>query len=181
MSIPGTRDFHHGLLATPDTTRPDRLYLGPPLPYFTPPEGLLSSASDPGARVSGRPDPDRPQSARQKEGRPRFTEVGCDTLRVRPGPRSRRPQGRILRARHSPSCGPLAQLAEQQTLNLKVPGSIPGRLTTFCWGKRRFQAGARPRTVCLRWVCSNSVPIFPNTSAHCLQLMPLIGIVRLAC
>ena len=27
--------------------------------------------------------------------------------------------------------GPLAQLAEQQTLNLEVPGSIPGRLTTF--------------------------------------------------
>ena len=27
--------------------------------------------------------------------------------------------------------GPLAQLAEQQTLNLKVPGSIPGRLTIF--------------------------------------------------
>ena len=27
--------------------------------------------------------------------------------------------------------GPLAQLAEQQTLNLRVPGSIPGRLTTF--------------------------------------------------
>ena len=26
--------------------------------------------------------------------------------------------------------GPLAQLAEQQTLNLRVPGSIPGRLTT---------------------------------------------------
>ena len=28
-------------------------------------------------------------------------------------------------------CGPLAQLAEQQTLNLRVEGSIPSRLTTF--------------------------------------------------
>ena len=27
--------------------------------------------------------------------------------------------------------GPLAQLAEQQTLNLRVEGSIPSRLTTF--------------------------------------------------
>ena len=27
-------------------------------------------------------------------------------------------------------CGPLAQLAEQQTLNLRVHGSIPWRLTT---------------------------------------------------
>ena len=27
-------------------------------------------------------------------------------------------------------CGPLAQLAEQQTLNLRVLGSIPRRLTT---------------------------------------------------
>jgi hypothetical protein len=31
----------------------------------------------------------------------------------------------------SPHCGPLAQLAEQQTLNLRVDGSIPSRLTTF--------------------------------------------------
>src|SRR4029077_10222774 len=30
-----------------------------------------------------------------------------------------------------PQCGPLAQLAEQQTLNLRVEGSIPSRLTTF--------------------------------------------------
>jgi hypothetical protein len=28
------------------------------------------------------------------------------------------------------ACGPLAQLAEQQTLNLRVEGSIPSRLTT---------------------------------------------------
>ena len=28
-------------------------------------------------------------------------------------------------------CGPLAQLAEQQTLNLRVLGSIPRRLTRF--------------------------------------------------
>tara|TARA_B100000959_G_C14889563_1_gene586083 strand:+ start:1034 stop:1297 length:264 start_codon:yes stop_codon:yes gene_type:complete len=42
---------------------------------------------------------------------------------------SRRRDDRKERAIHS--CGPLAQLAEQQTLNLKVPGSIPGRLTTF--------------------------------------------------
>ena len=28
-------------------------------------------------------------------------------------------------------CGPLAQLAEQQTLNLRVEGSIPSRLTTL--------------------------------------------------
>ena len=28
-------------------------------------------------------------------------------------------------------CGPLAQLAEQQTLNLRVEGSIPSRLTTY--------------------------------------------------
>src|SRR4051812_34595647 len=32
----------------------------------------------------------------------------------------------VLRA-----CGPLAQLAEQQTLNLRVDGSIPSRLTTL--------------------------------------------------
>src|SRR5687768_7887199 len=29
------------------------------------------------------------------------------------------------------ACGPLAQLAEQQTLNLRVDGSIPSRLTTL--------------------------------------------------
>jgi hypothetical protein len=28
-------------------------------------------------------------------------------------------------------CGPLAQLAEQLTLNQRVPGSSPGRLTTY--------------------------------------------------
>jgi hypothetical protein len=28
-------------------------------------------------------------------------------------------------------CGPLAQLVEQLTLNQRVPGSSPGRLTTF--------------------------------------------------
>ena len=43
----------------------------------------------------------------------------------------------VSRARQPPSpgippdCGPLAQLAEQQTLNLRVDGSIPSRLTTF--------------------------------------------------
>jgi len=31
----------------------------------------------------------------------------------------------------TPTCGPLAQLAEQQTLNLRVEGSIPSRLTIF--------------------------------------------------
>jgi hypothetical protein len=30
---------------------------------------------------------------------------------------------------HTAHCGPLAQLAEQQTLNLRVEGSIPSRLT----------------------------------------------------
>ncbi len=33
--------------------------------------------------------------------------------------------------RASPRRGPLAQLAEQQTLNLRVEGSIPSRLTIF--------------------------------------------------
>src|SRR5215210_6247832 len=32
---------------------------------------------------------------------------------------------------HPASTGPLAQLAEQQTLNLRVRGSIPWRLTIF--------------------------------------------------
>ena len=32
---------------------------------------------------------------------------------------------------HSTHVGPVAQLAEQQTLNLRVVGSIPTRLTTF--------------------------------------------------
>src|SRR5688500_10296183 len=32
---------------------------------------------------------------------------------------------------HALRPGPLAQLAEQQTLNLRVEGSIPSRLTTF--------------------------------------------------
>ena len=35
-----------------------------------------------------------------------------------------------LRAHHPPRSGPVAQLAEQQTLNLRVVGSIPTRLTT---------------------------------------------------
>ena len=43
----------------------------------------------------------------------------------------------LHRAPHRTPGGPLAQLAEQQTLNLRVEGSIPSRLTsltTFAWG-----------------------------------------------
>src|SRR5207253_717940 len=39
--------------------------------------------------------------------------------------------------------GPLAQLAEQQTLNLRVLGSIPRRLTNL-----RFVAARRLRSIC---------------------------------
>jgi hypothetical protein len=44
----------------------------------------------------------------------------------------RRGQGHrhYLRLVMSLQCGPLAQLVEQQTLNLRVEGSIPSRLTT---------------------------------------------------
>ena len=50
-------------------------------------------------------------------------------------------EGVSLRA---PTRGPLAQLAEQQTLNLRVWGSSPRRLTTFSrkletFGSRRTQ------------------------------------------
>ena len=50
------------------------------------------------------------------------------------------PVGRAI-----PSCGPLAQLAEQQTLNLKVPGSIPGRLTTSFKPLTRISRTRPPR------------------------------------
>ena len=50
------------------------------------------------------------------------------------------PVGRAI-----PSCGPLAQLAEQQTLNLKVPGSIPGRLTTSFQPLTRISRTRPPR------------------------------------
>ena len=40
----------------------------------------------------------------------------------------------------SPRSGPLAQLAEQQTLNLRVDGSIPSRLTTL------INKNAKPKT-----------------------------------
>ncbi len=40
------------------------------------------------------------------------------------------PRGGSTRWRRTPPSGPLAQLAEQQTLNLRVHGSIPWRLTT---------------------------------------------------
>src|SRR5438067_3350798 len=33
-------------------------------------------------------------------------------------------------------CGPLAQLAEQVTLNHPVPGSTPGRLTKLLWQRQ---------------------------------------------
>jgi hypothetical protein len=60
-----------------------------------------------------------------------FDESGCpehveycrrDIVLFRASGRNR---GRVI----SPRCGPLAQLAEQQTLNLRVDGSIPSRLT----------------------------------------------------
>jgi hypothetical protein len=44
------------------------------------------------------------------------------------------PERKRLRVRHPFSAsrrGPLAQLAEQQTLNLRVVGSIPTRLTSL--------------------------------------------------
>ena len=45
---------------------------------------------------------------------------------------SRFASARLTRALHAKhSSGPVAQLAEQQTLNLRVVGSIPTRLTRF--------------------------------------------------
>src|SRR5689334_7922053 len=43
---------------------------------------------------------------------------------------------------HAPQHGPLAQLAEQQTLNLRVEGSIPSRLTTHLFNNLRGRAAA---------------------------------------
>ena len=40
--------------------------------------------------------------------------------------------GDAIRRPETFSPGPVAQLAEQQTLNLRVDGSIPSRLTTSC-------------------------------------------------
>ena len=59
-----------------------------------------------------------------------------DGWQVRRTPKFATTQRRTIDCRRR--CGPLAQLAEQQTLNLRVPGSIPGRLTTFSGEKRRF-------------------------------------------
>ena len=62
------------------------------------------------------------------------------------------------------------------TVRPKIPGSIPGRLTTFSSENRRFQAGARPRAVCLRWVCANFVRIFPESSANVGRCRRLTGV-----
>ena len=51
-----------------------------------------------------------------------------------------------LHATPSTTCGPLAQLAEQQTLNLRVLGSIPRRLTIFLLKKRYFRGGSASAT-----------------------------------
>ena len=56
-----------------------------------------------------------------------------------------------MRAGCTSSSGPLAQLVEQQTLNLRVPGSSPGRLTTphclrlGCAPDARFTTGKMRR------------------------------------
>ena len=42
-------------------------------------------------------------------------------------------------SQHTTTCGPLAQLAEQQTLNLRVWGSSPRRLTIFYSTIRDFR------------------------------------------
>src|SRR5262245_61662061 len=49
-----------------------------------------------------------------------------------------------LRTGRGRAPGPVAQLAEQQTLNLRVEGSIPSRLTSLRSAfSRRLSAGAR--------------------------------------
>ena len=53
------------------------------------------------------------------------------------------------------SSGPLAQLAEQQTLNLRVLGSIPRRLTIH---SKPLLAIARTRNVWL-WLCLGCVRV----------------------
>lgn len=58
-----------------------------------------------------------------------------DKIGLRPKPSERRIAGtrrkrdKAYRGRFSRNCGPLAQLAEQRTLNPLVEGSIPSRLT----------------------------------------------------
>src|SRR5436190_15266501 len=49
-------------------------------------------------------------------------------------------------ARPCRACGPLAQLAEQQTLNLRVDGSIPSRLTSFLQRFALVAAAGRPNS-----------------------------------
>jgi hypothetical protein len=57
------------------------------------------------------------------------------------------------------SDGPVAQLAEQQTLNLRVEGSIPSRLTTFRRKSDDLGAGQRRSLACnARLIPFKSVP-----------------------
>ena len=60
--------------------------------------------------------------------RGRRSEPPCYTFGFAPVPFSRAISGA------DPPGGPVAQLAEQQTLNLRVVGSIPTRLTRFSFG-----------------------------------------------
>ena len=56
------------------------------------------------------------------------------------------------------ACGPLAQLAEQQTLNLRVDGSIPSRLTTFLEPISVFEILASVvQRIRLRWVADGCI------------------------
>jgi hypothetical protein len=75
-----------------------------------------------------------------------------------------------------PSCGPLAQLVEQLTLNQRVPGSSPGRLTTAFFWRSGFRSRA-PEPV------RRSTPL-PTNAKGCglfgIGFQMLLGRVKLA-
>ena len=83
------------------------------------------------------------------------------------------------------ACGPLAQLAEQQTLNLRVEGSIPSRLTIFLPTStavfRRFRETSDRQARLQRAFTTSHLP--PRVgSASCrvagrVRLWPAVGVV----
>ena len=123
--------------ATPETVRPRQTLFGSSPPVHDSARGTPLLCSDPCARFSGdgvltglnRPDKKKADPVLLRSAVIRFVFAWPPE----PKATGSNPVGRAI-----PSCGPLAQLAEQQTLNLKVPGSIPGRLTTFSYKNRGF-------------------------------------------
>ena len=72
--------------------------------------------------------------------------------------------------------GPVAQLAEQQTLNLRVGGSIPPRLTTFSFGSLSISSPAvAPSDRSLTGVCRSPFHRAPETSQ---RLNPRFSSIR---